>query len=658
MKKLRQFLLISVLAIGSAVAQNQYPVNWVNYDLINPGNDVSRGLTYNPHTDHVLVASRMFGADVMILDAATGDSLGKLDNSLFSGGTLPVNQVGVAADGTIYVCNLMARQFTPTATFKVYRFANESAPAELVYDGILDEARYGDSFAVSGSGSEIYIYSSGLDNPSVAVLKDTGGSALAVDTYIFLPLAGNARHGIFPMEPGGRIWVNGAQSGFPPVRLLSNTGTIIATVPDTLASPGGTSTVVKTTLGNYDLITVANSNTGTATIRSIRYFEDLIGTITFDYFGEDSDSSALFYNGGASIIPNINATASLAYDSKRHAMITLMGVNSIASLSMDSLLQASTPRQDILEISVDGSNDFFPTDHVGRSNGRDMYLTWSEGKVFAGITGDDMIDATFTNFWYVAFDLDPDGSNGSNTIALETDAVTQLPFNADVVFEIESYDQADFLLGNIHKWNGSSWDVTLFDGNLASQGALAFADAGNRKLAEFAAILNDAGIGNDFTNIGIAAFVAEKSPGGSVLAAFPDVNPLGAGVALTHYFYADSLGSGMFPTDTTYVQIRSGLVGIGDGEALPIEQFRLLHNYPNPFNPSTTIEYFVPKRAEITVEIYNVTGQKVQTLSSGVQNAGNYSLTFDGKNVASGVYFYRLSANGLTVQTRKMLLVK
>lgn len=86
-------------------------------------------------------------------------------------------------------------------------------------------------------------------------------------------------------------------------------------------------------------------------------------------------------------------------------------------------------------------------------------------------------------------------------------------------------------------------------------------------------------------------------------------------------------------------------------------KFMLMQNYPNPFNPSTTIEYSLPTRSFVRLEIFNPLGQLVKTLVNEEKNAGTYQVVFDGKNLASGVYFYRLVASGF-ISTRKMALTK
>ncbi|MCL5267031.1 MAG: T9SS type A sorting domain-containing protein [Bacteroidetes bacterium] len=82
-----------------------------------------------------------------------------------------------------------------------------------------------------------------------------------------------------------------------------------------------------------------------------------------------------------------------------------------------------------------------------------------------------------------------------------------------------------------------------------------------------------------------------------------------------------------------------------------------LSNYPNPFNPTTTVSYKLPTSGFVTLKVYDALGREVATLVNGNQDAGVHSTVFDGTGLASGVYFYRLTAPGVS-QTKKMLLTK
>ncbi len=91
--------------------------------------------------------------------------------------------------------------------------------------------------------------------------------------------------------------------------------------------------------------------------------------------------------------------------------------------------------------------------------------------------------------------------------------------------------------------------------------------------------------------------------------------------------------------------------------------FSLSQNYPNPFNPSTKINYTIPVDSKVTLELYDITGQRVATLFSGDIKAGYYNLDFAAGNLASGVYIYRISASSLAdgktfVSSKKMMLLK
>lgn len=102
------------------------------------------------------------------------------------------------------------------------------------------------------------------------------------------------------------------------------------------------------------------------------------------------------------------------------------------------------------------------------------------------------------------------------------------------------------------------------------------------------------------------------------------------------------------------------LLGLGTGEgnvSVPTE-FSLEQNYPNPFNPTTTIKFALPQSGHVVLKIYNMLGQEVIELVNAVLPAGFHEVIWNAAGTASGMYFYRLTANGGGVQTRKMALLK
>ncbi len=87
------------------------------------------------------------------------------------------------------------------------------------------------------------------------------------------------------------------------------------------------------------------------------------------------------------------------------------------------------------------------------------------------------------------------------------------------------------------------------------------------------------------------------------------------------------------------------------------ENFSLSQNFPNPFNPTTNIKFTMPKDGNVTLKVYDMIGSEVKTLVEGNHKAGIYNIYFDGSELSSGVYFYRLTAGNFT-ETRKMILIK
>ncbi|MGN8225191.1 endonuclease [Gracilimonas sp. BCB1] len=87
------------------------------------------------------------------------------------------------------------------------------------------------------------------------------------------------------------------------------------------------------------------------------------------------------------------------------------------------------------------------------------------------------------------------------------------------------------------------------------------------------------------------------------------------------------------------------------------DNFKLHQNYPNPFNPTTNVSYELKNPVNVTLSVYNVLGQKVETLVDGMKSAGLHMATFDASGLSSGVYFYQLRAGEVTF-TQKMLLSK
>ncbi len=132
-----------------------------------------------------------------------------------------------------------------------------------------------------------------------------------------------------------------------------------------------------------------------------------------------------------------------------------------------------------------------------------------------------------------------------------------------------------------------------------------------------------------------------------------------------HYFYSDNL---LFESGKYFYRLKQiDIDGNSEySEEIEIcfaspEKFELLQNYPNPFNPVTKIKFSIPDNAgieqKVVLKIYNVLGQVVKTLVNENKQPGNYEIEFNGSDLMSGIYFYKIES-GNFIQMRKMVLTK
>ena len=101
-------------------------------------------------------------------------------------------------------------------------------------------------------------------------------------------------------------------------------------------------------------------------------------------------------------------------------------------------------------------------------------------------------------------------------------------------------------------------------------------------------------------------------------------------------------------TSTTYIEQINNIIP---------NNYSLSQNYPNPFNPTTRIKFDVSKSNNVKIIVYDITGREVQTLVNEKLQSGTYETTFDGSQLTSGVYFYRMISDQYS-ETKKMLLIK
>lgn len=101
---------------------------------------------------------------------------------------------------------------------------------------------------------------------------------------------------------------------------------------------------------------------------------------------------------------------------------------------------------------------------------------------------------------------------------------------------------------------------------------------------------------------------------------------------------------------------RKGAVSLSQA-VTPTSGFRLVQNYPNPFNPMTVIGYDLPVDGQVSLKVYDILGREALTLFEGFGKAGYHEVTLDASDLASGLYFYRLTAGSFT-DVKKLVVVK
>lgn len=116
------------------------------------------------------------------------------------------------------------------------------------------------------------------------------------------------------------------------------------------------------------------------------------------------------------------------------------------------------------------------------------------------------------------------------------------------------------------------------------------------------------------------------------------------------------LGIGSFYIPGIIMDIQEQVVFVEGDDKLP-ESFTLFQNYPNPFNPSTTISFNLNKADLVKLEIFDVLGNKIETLVNKFLQQGNYSFTFNSQGLSSGIYYYRLTS-GNFMSSKKMTILK
>ena len=146
---------------------------------------------------------------------------------------------------------------------------------------------------------------------------------------------------------------------------------------------------------------------------------------------------------------------------------------------------------------------------------------------------------------------------------------------------------------------------------------------------------------------------------------WPDItvsHTLAMDLGMIYKYIYKSFGWG---TEEIYTLVYANINGTEFGEKVTsvndlsnrISKYTLRQNYPNPFNPSTTINYSIPELSFVTLKVYDVLGNEIETLINEEKSAGEYEIEFNARNIPSGIYFYQMITGSVSI-AKKLLLLK
>ena len=219
----KSFLLVLIAFTAALTLQAQTPVwqvvppsgNWFGTNGSSP--DLLRGMSYNPATNNVLVATRQGGSRIIVLDAANGDSVGVLNMDGVAGGVFALNKVEATSTGAIYAANLTVSG----SNYKIYRWANQSASPENIFTSVDTDSigiRLGDAFGViEGEGNAVTIFAGGGAGQTEIAKFSYDGTNTTFDGKFTVDASGG--RGGYSAGIGDEVWISGTNGGLEAIKM-------------------------------------------------------------------------------------------------------------------------------------------------------------------------------------------------------------------------------------------------------------------------------------------------------------------------------------------------------------------------------------------------------------------------------------------------------
>ncbi len=597
-------------------------------------NNMVRTLVYNKATHHLMTVSRVGGSFIKALDPKNGKAVKDLDNTGISGGTYHINMMAVTDDGQIFAGNLA---LAGTA-FKLYYWKNEDAAPVKIFDGLLD-GRTGDALGVSGQGNNVTVYVSGSDNTKIFTVKTTDGVTFNRGDDIPLPEKSAARYAISPVNDD-YLFVEGVGTQ---VRYLKKDGTVLKAFDRTLL--GGT------TCTYFEVVTDAG-----VTRRFVAACDGFSpGTRVVELLGAPGDDLCSLFNilpantTKYATVSNINATGQVAYDRVNNHLVELVTNNGVSAYSFANVVpnpKAYTVITPIAAVKVDADGDFKP-DLAGQTftiQGVVTTINYNTGNSSLYYLQDEQ-------GWGIAFYSNKINYNlGMGDVAQITG---QIQFYNGLT-QIVSTDSANVkVLGQTMV--PAPVEITSgADMNERTEGSLV-------RLAGYYLTTP-----NLWPAVGKNATLKFARGTDTVLVFIDKETDIDGSPAPQGYYVLtgviDQYTTSVPPNDKYEIRPRSlddltQATGVQqDTPGLPVN-YALHQNYPNPFNPVTTIAFELPKADQVKVRVFDLLGKEVAILYDGKLDAGFYQFNFNGTQLSSGVYFYRIESKNF-VDMKKMTLIK
>ncbi len=618
------------------MANEYWPLVWrqtADTTLWHGTNNMVRTLVYNKATHHLMSVSRVGGSFVKVLDPKNGKVVKDLDNTGIGGGTYHINMMAVTDDGQIFAGNLALAG----TNYKLYYWKNEDAAPVMIFDGLL-EGRTGDALGVSGQGNLVTVYVSGSDNTKIFTIQTTDGVTFSRGADIPLPEKSAARYAISPVD-NDYLFVEGVGTQ---VRYLKKDGTVLKAFDRTLL--GGT------TCTYFEVV-----NTEENTRRFIAACDGFSpGTRVVELLGAAGDSLCSSFNilpantPKYSTVANINATGQIAYDRVRNNLVELVTNNGISAYSFANVVpnpKAYTVITPIAEVKVDANGDFKPdtegqtftiqgvvtTINYNTGNSSSYYLQDDQGwginfyssKINYNLIMGDFVQITGSIMYYNGLTE----ISASDSGAVQVLGHTMVPAPLDIMSGAEMNERTEGSLVRLTGYyltNPASWPA-----------------AGKNATLKFAR-------GADT----VLVFIDKETD--------IDGSPAPQGYyVLTGVI--DQFTSSVPPDDKYEIRPRAltdltQATGIERTPNVPVS-YALHQNYPNPFNPVTTIAFELPQADQVKLRVFDLLGKEILTLFEGRLEAGLYKFDFNGTQLSSGVYFYRIESKSFT-DMKKMTLIK